>query len=105
MARQLSRSDVNHLRRLLGYVRCEIGQTPEEMVEMMKRLLPRLGPVSDEGKARLVQSHQQAARVPKYVRAAVKALEKHVKEIDGDVIDADTSAAKALSRKPLMIRP
>ena len=88
MAKQLNKAQVNHLRRLLGYVRCEIGQSPEEMVDMMKDLLPRLGPVSEDGKERLVQSYQEAKRVPKYIRSAIKSLEPVVRVAEGEVVDA-----------------
>lgn len=87
MSKQLDKAQVNHLRRLLGWMRCEVGQSPEEMVTMMKGLLPRLGPVSEDGKARLVESYHQAQRVPKYIRAALKALEPVVAESKGEIVD------------------
>ena len=105
MARQLKTSDVNHLRRLLGYVRCELGQTPDEFLATCKAIAPSFeGELSPESKRRLTVSYEHAVRIPLYVRAAVKALEKVVKEIDGDVVDADNSAARAISHKPLQLR-
>lgn len=76
----ICQSDVNHLRRLLGYVRCEIGPEPEEVVDTVRMIAGKCGPISDEGKQRLVQHYQHSARVPKYVRDAIKALEKVVRE-------------------------
>jgi hypothetical protein len=76
----LGESDVNHLRRLLGYVRCEIGQSPEEVIGTVQLIASKCGPIDTEGQQRLVQHYQQSARVPKYVRDAVKALEKVVRE-------------------------
>jgi hypothetical protein len=73
-------SDINHLRRLLGFVRCEIGQAPDDMVAMVQSILPRIGEVSDEGKDRMVRSYLKSAAIPQYVRAAIKALEKVVSE-------------------------
>lgn len=74
----MKQSEINHLRRLLGYVRCDIGQEPDELVEIARLIGPAIGPVSDAAKQRLVESHDKARRVPKYVREAVKALEKLV---------------------------
>ena len=61
---------------------------------MMKGLLPRLGPISDDGKYRLVQAHQDATRVPKYIRAALKALAPVVKESEGQVVDYETAVVE-----------
>lgn len=101
MARQLKTSDVNHLRRLLAWVRCEIPPAPDEVVSIVKSIAPAID--SDSAKRSMVEWHRQSSSVPKYLRAALKALEKHVKEIDGDVVDADTSAARALSHKPMRL--
>lgn len=99
MAKELNKAQVNHLRRLLGWMRCEVGQSPEEMVTMMRGLLPRLGPISDDGKQRLVESHQAAARVPKYIRAAIKALEPVVEESKGQIVDAEVTAGLPATRR------
>jgi len=86
----LTQAQVNHLRRLLGWVRCEVGQTPDEIVETMRGLnMPEPSP---EGKARLLECHAKAAAVPKYVRAAVKALEKLLVKQDGVVVDVASTA-------------
>jgi hypothetical protein len=71
----LSKAQENHLRRLLGYVRCEIGQDPAEVVDTVRLIASKCGPISEEGKQRLVEHYQHSARIPKYVRAAVKSLE------------------------------
>lgn len=66
---------VHHLRRLLGWLDCEVGQAPEELVATVRALAPALGTaISDEGRARLVQTHAQASNVPKYVRQALQVL-------------------------------
>lgn len=72
----LTAAELNHLRRLLGWVRCEVGQPPDEMVPMVRSIVRQLGDVSAEGKARLVEAHAEANNVPQYVRAALKALGK-----------------------------
>jgi hypothetical protein len=70
----MTRAELKHLRRLVAWVRCEIGQTPEELEATVREILPKIGPIDDGGKARLVQAHDRARHVPKYVRAAVAAL-------------------------------
>lgn len=73
-------SDVNHLRRLVAWVRTEIGQSPEEFVATMQDVASQLGhpDLEDSAKARLVQAHDKSRAVPKYARDAVKALEKYI---------------------------
>jgi hypothetical protein len=53
MNRALSKAEVNHLRRLIGYVRCEIMQSPDELVATVQSICPAIGEISDEGKQRL----------------------------------------------------
>ncbi len=74
----MKRSDLNHLRRLLGWVRCDIGQAPAEMQTTMIGIADKLGnpEISVEARARVVESYRRAEAVPVYVRDAVKALDK-----------------------------
>lgn len=97
MKRRLSASEINHLRRLLGWVRCDIGQTPDEMVETVRKIADVIHDCSDEGKQRLVEAHQRAARVPKYVRDAVKALEKILAD-DGSIVDVKSVTVREANR-------
>jgi len=85
--KKLKDSDLSHLRRLLGYVRCEIGQSPEEMVATVQGIMPRIEEPGADGKARLVESYRKAQDVPKYVRAAVKALEKLLADEEGEIVE------------------
>ncbi len=73
----MKRSDLNHLRRLVAWVHCEIGQTPDELVETVRKLAERGVTTDEAGMARMVQAHDAARSAPKYVRAAVKALEAY----------------------------
>lgn len=90
MKANLTRAQTNHLRRLLGWVRTEVGQTPEEMVETLKGLGPLPEP-SAEARSRLVESYKRAEAVPKYVRAAVKALEKLLVKQEGAIVDVEAA--------------
>lgn len=88
MGCKLNEAEINHPRKLLGWVACEVGQTPDELIETVRKIAPAIGPdVSEEGKARLVQAAQKADSVPKYVRAAIKALRKAIEPHLGDVVD------------------
>lgn len=88
MAKELSKAQVNHLRRLLGWVRCEIPPAPEEIVKIVHDIAPAID--SEDGKRRLVEWHREAQSVPKYIRAALKSLEPLVKDAEGELIDAET---------------
>lgn len=83
-------SELNHLRRLLGWVRCSPGvfQSPEELHATISDLHERGLEAPDEAaQRRLVESYDEARAIPKYVRAALKALQKMVADHDrGEVI-------------------
>lgn len=88
----MKHSDSNHLRRLLAWVSCEIGQTPEELVATMQSIAVRLEPVdiADASRQRLVEAHDKARAVPAYVHAALKALRKATNTM-GDVVESDVA--------------
>lgn len=96
MAKELNKSQVNHLRRLLGWVRSSDGvfQSPEEMVESLKRIAPHVGMPDEGAMRRLAESYAKAESIPKYVRAAIKALEPVVREADGEIVDAESAKDK-----------
>lgn len=96
MSKTLSTAEINHLRRLVAWVDCEIGPSPEEMIDTAKRIAPAVGEVSDEGKQRLMSSLAKSANVPKYVRQAVKALRKAVEQAPGDIVDIEPTAKNEL---------
>jgi len=81
----LKQSEVNHLRRLLGWVDCAVGPSPEEYVETVKSILPYTGEPSQEGKLRLVNAYNEAQAIPKYVREAVKSLRRAISEQESEV--------------------
>ncbi|WP_312538211.1 hypothetical protein [Achromobacter mucicolens] len=74
----MKKSDMNHLRRLLGWIRCEIGLPPAEQQRTMISIAEKLGEcgIDADAKARLVEGYRRAEAVPVYVRDAVNALEK-----------------------------
>jgi len=74
----MKQSDMNHLRRLLGWIRCEIEQPPAEQQRTMISIAEKLGEcgIDPDAKARLVEGYRRAEAVPVYVRDAVNALEK-----------------------------
>lgn len=81
-ARALTDAEINHLRRLVAYVRCEIGPEPDEHLAIARDLAAKGLRPDAAGIARLAESHQQLVNVPQYVRAGVKALTKVVRRRD-----------------------
>ena len=92
----MKRSDLNHLRRLVAWVQCEIDQSPDELVATVRTVADKLGhpEISPEAKQRLVESHDKARLVPKYVRDAVKALDLYARP-PRVVTDADLTSSEA----------
>lgn len=97
MRRRLTVAEINHLRRLLGWVGCEIGQSPDDFLATMRSIAPKIGTVDGNAKERLVHSYRKAESVPKYVRAAVCALRKVIQEdirvVDGALATERTALA------------
>lgn len=89
MAKSLSKSDVNHLRRLLGWVRCEIPPAPDEVVKIVHSIAPAID--------------SEASSVPKYIRAALKALAPLVEEARGEIVEGENVSARRLGADPLRI--
>ena len=86
--KNLSQSEINHLRRLLGWVRCEIGQSPKEMEDTYRDILEKWdGEISDGGKERFVKAYEKSVSIPKYVRQAVKMLGKAIADEGYEVVD------------------
>ncbi|MHB0929112.1 MAG: hypothetical protein ACYC3W_09325 [Candidatus Nanopelagicales bacterium] len=92
----LKESDINHLRRLIGWVACEVGQTPEELIASLRNLESVIDSIDEEAKDRLILAHKKAESVPKYVRDAIKALSKVIKPYQGNIVDADLVTQRAL---------
>ncbi len=82
----MKQSDLNHLRRLLGWVRCDIGQDPAGQQQTMIDIAGKLpiDSIDADAKARLVEGYRRAEAVPVYVRDAVKALEKALTAVGRD---------------------
>jgi len=96
MAKSLSAAEVNHLRRLVAWVECEVGPTPEDLIKTAQHISPAVGDVSDDAKQRLQASLEHATKVPQYVRQALKALRKVVASAPGEVVDAELTEASGL---------
>ena len=81
-AMPMTEAQVNHLRRLLAWMRCEMGQEPQEMVVMANAIAAKIGPLPDpEGaRLRLQEGYDRAASYPAYVRHGVKMLAKALRD-------------------------
>lgn len=89
----MKQSDLNHLRRLVAWVRCEIGQEPEDVVTTYREIAEQLNhpPITDAARQRMVADYERAHHAPKYVRAAVKALSKVVKDASNrPIVESET---------------
>lgn len=95
----MKQSDLAHLRRLLGWVRCEIGQSPEELRAAVRSIAAAAGmpPPGPGAQQRMVDSYDKARSVPQYVRAAVKALERTVGTV-GPVVDLQARERRRIAR-------
>ncbi|PTZ28670.1 hypothetical protein DB395_32925 [Pseudomonas aeruginosa] len=91
-ARRLTRAEKNHLRRLIGWVRCEVGAEPDEVVAAAKEALDHFQCVTEDSKQRLLEHYQKSVAVPSYIRAALKALEKVCLEDPTEVVDGELVA-------------
>lgn len=90
----MKQSEINHLRRLIGWARCEVGQPPEELVTMVQDFAQRgLDMSNDHAQRAMVEAHDRARSVPKYIREAITALEKYVGTVH-PAEDAEPSALK-----------
>lgn len=106
MSRSLTNAEVNHLRRLIGWIRSGIPQAPDDLMETVKRIAPALDdPPTDHQKQVLVRMHTESAYVPKYIRAGIKALEKTIKEAEGDVVDAEAEKNRLTVEPPKLNAP
>ena len=81
-AMPMTDAQVNHLRRLLAWMRCEMGQDPAEMVVMANNMIAKIGPLQDpEGAAiRLQEGYDRASSYPAYIRQAVKMLTQALRD-------------------------
>ncbi|AVG40031.1 hypothetical protein [Achromobacter insolitus] len=102
----MKQSDLNHLRRLLGWIRCEIGQGLAELQQTMIDVAEGLGhpEIGPEAKARLVETYRRAEAIPLYVRDAVKALEKAL-AAGGRDRGVETARATAETRANIGLAP
>ena len=93
-ARSLKESEINHLRRLIAYVKCDIGEDEQKTIQTYSNIIDSIqDDLSDDAKERIVDSIKKSASVPQYIRRAIKALDKVVKESGlGDIVDAELAS-------------
>lgn len=95
----MKQSDLKHLRRLVGWIRCEIGESPEEYVAGVQAIAEELKhpPIDDAARQRLVEGYDRRRAVPKYVREAVKALDRYARA-PGAVIEVKVRQQRRVTR-------
>lgn len=95
----MKQSDLKHLRRLVGWIRCEIGESPEEYVAGVQAIAEKLShpPIDDAARQRLVEGYDRRRAVPKYVREAVRALDRYARA-PGAVIEVKVRQQRRVTR-------
>ncbi len=96
---ELKQSDINHLRRLLAWLRCEnayLYLDNQQHAELSKELFAIVGR-SEKYEKRIEKAFN---RFPLYVHNAVKALGKTIREVDGAIVDVDSAEQKAIEARP-----
>jgi hypothetical protein len=82
---ELTEAQINHLRRLIGWVRQEAGLAPDELAALGAAKI--VGQPSPEGAVRLNQMMENSMAVPQYVRDAIKALDRVIETQPAVVIN------------------
>lgn len=99
--KRVTKAQLGHLRRLLGWLRCQIGPDAYELICTMKSIAPVVGELSPDAKDRLVAAGDKAMRTPRYVRNAIKQLEKVVADLeaeDGEVVEGEAFEAAMVAQ-------
>lgn len=101
---ELSQSDINHLRRLLAWLRCENAYTyvDEATHKEIARSFEPLGEAAVKNYKERIE--KPFSKWPKYVHEGVRALEKTIQEIDGEVTDVPAKQVFEIEDKTDKIR-
>lgn len=87
-----NKAEINHLRRLVAWCECEIGQEPEQYLETVKAIVPICLTADNHNKVRYIvtEDYNKLKSKPLYVRAAIKSLKKYITEIEKtDTVSGD----------------
>lgn len=93
----LSRSEINHLRLLLGWMRCQY-MMDENMqagyLESLGKVKAAGFEISEDGMARHQVTIDRYNNLPQYVKQGVKMLSKAIKNTDPDISEAVEAQTK-----------
>ena len=81
---ELSDAEVNHLRRLLGWMKCEYNLSPEGQRGFVVGLTKAVedGAPVERAQQVLDEEVERVGRIPAYIRQAIKMLDKAVRDHD-----------------------
>lgn len=102
MKLNLTEAEINHLRRLLAWTRCEFfldENAHKGMAHALQQLMSSGDVSEDKARALLTVKAEQIQQVPQYVRQAIKMLSKTVQAHDGadrPVVDAKVCEQRQL---------
>jgi hypothetical protein len=98
----LSRSEINHLRLLLGWMRCQY-MMDENMqagyLESLEKVKAAGFEISEEGMARHQVTIDRYNNLPQYVKQGVKMLSKAIKNTAPDISEAVEAQTKIGAKK------
>ena len=97
---ELTQAEINHLRRLLAWLRCENSALYLDE----KQHSELVAEFQQNGHENLAVHHIEKTekafnRWPVYVYQAVRALDKTIKQIDGETVNAEFSEQKEIGSK------
>lgn len=101
---ELSQSDINHLRRLLAWLRCENAYLYLDDEAHKKINHGLAGKSTILALAHSERIEKAFSRWPEYVHSAVRALDKTITQIDGDVTDVPARRVFEIEDKTDMIK-
>ncbi len=102
MKKQLSKSEVNHLRRLLAWMRVEycLDENMQRGGLTAIKMLLDSGDISQEqADFALNRKAEQIRQVPAYLRQAVKMLQKAIADTESETVDIQTRNVDLVEKK------
>lgn len=84
MNRIPSEAERNHLRRLLAWCECEVGQEPEQFLAIAPAIINEGN--LESSRDIVTEEYNRLKSKPVYVRSAIKSLKKYLAEIESNQV-------------------
>ena len=105
MKLQLTDAEVNHMRRVLAWMRVEYcldENMQRGSLEAVKQLLDSGNITQEQAEHAITRNADQIRQVPQYIRQAVKMLTKTLREhdgVEGAIVDASTRTVQYIEQE------